>query len=108
MEYILSKSPVNRTAACVVSQSGCVDGKPVDDDELHAIILKLAKRQYELKKKLGIRNRSQLKNRKYFRKYDSKKYYIADKKLFEELLENGLRINELADIKRRLKAKNAG
>lgn len=102
MEFDYSQEAINKIAKIVTSQAGCSADFLLDREGLIEIDKKLRGRHKELKKKLGIKNRRQMKNRKYYRKHPKQGYNI-DKQLFQELLELGLRIQEFSNILRELK-----
>jgi hypothetical protein len=98
MGFDYSSIPVNKIAALVTTQGGCSDQHSVTREGVKEILGKLQKRQAELKESLGIKTKSQLKNRKYYRKHPRQSYNLHNNRLFEELLENGLRIQEFANV----------
>ena len=96
MQIVFESNPVNKTAAIVASQSGCSDTVFIENkEELQEIIEKIKSRRDELKKRLGIKTHSQLKNRMYCRNCGKQRYKIGSKKDFEELLELGIRMQEM-------------
>lgn len=106
--------PVDKTAKKVTSQDGCTDTVYMTSaEEVLPILDKLQKRQKELREILGIKTRSQLKNRKYYRKYPVcikcnnkmkiQTYNINNEEAFQELLLNGHKIQEFTQIYIKLK-----
>ena len=97
-DIFYSFNPINNSAQRVVSQTGCLKDVFIDREGIISIVKRLHKRRSKLKEVLGIKNTSQLKNRKYYRKHPRQGYNTNNKELFQELLENGLRIKEMNDI----------
>ena len=93
-------TPVNKQAAIIISQAGCTDSVLLSTrEEIDAIVQKLDQRQNKIKEILGIKNKSQLKNRKYFRQQVRQNYKVKNKTLFIELLNNGAQINKMNKMK---------
>lgn len=105
MGFNFSLEPINKITKIVTSQAGCANSLFISIADKQEIVERLKARQGELKKALGIKNKSQLKNRKYYRNHTGQNYN-TDKELFHELLENGLQIKEMIDIL--TEAKNSG
>ena len=61
-DRILTSTPINGTAARVVSQSRATDEGPLTRDELIEILKRLERKHRLLKLALGIRNASQQRN----------------------------------------------
>ena len=106
MEFDYSLEAINKIAKMVTSQKGCLDDVFIDRDDLIKILHRLYNRQKKLKEALGIKNRSQLKNRKYYRLHHQQDYNI-DKKLFRKLLDNGDRIQDICLILKSIKDKKS-
>ena len=106
MKDIYGLDPIDKKASMAISQAGCSDNVFIKRKDLIKILDKLIERQRTIRRILGL-TRKQYKNRKYYRNHKCHKQYynIDNRMLFQELLENGLRMEtvkkELSKIKKR-------
>lgn len=88
--------PVDKTAAIVANQSGCTRSVLMQDrEELIATVERIKKRRAELAVILGIKTKSQKKNRLYYRTNPKQNYRIKNKDAYQEYLETGIKMKEL-------------
>lgn len=110
---IVVRSPINRTAASVVSQKNASTfDSPLSRAELIYLIERLNRKQRLLKFVLGIKNKSQHKNVKYRTKRAiPQRRQKAEPRALTEYMRNGqhiqLLVKELAEWEKRRKAIHA-